>query len=319
MFARVVAWLNDLNPKQLLVLAGIVMFMMFSVIYFFLSWWTARDVAEENPVEPVTVSAMQSVVVAKSDIPSQTVLKDEMLEIKEVPENLVPSDAVTEISSIINKSSKTPIFAGDVVTKKKLTTDINQNTFVGSIPPDCRAVSISVNEVTGVDGFAKPGDKVDLILVENDENKSVTTTVFLQNVLLLSINKNMDKSRDTKNEETGNTTGEAIENPSTATFALRSDEVLKLIAASKLGEIYLTLRPLKPTDNSSDNLAYTINSINANKKTPQVNPPATQSATPMINPSALPPIPDNSKTVEVFNNVNNENKMEIISGDKVVQ
>ena len=319
MFARVVAWLNDLNPKQLLVLAGIVMFMMFSVIYFFLSWWTARDVAEENPVEPVTVSAMQSVVVAKSDIPSQTVLKDEMLEIKEVPENLVPSDAVTEISSIINKSSKTPIFAGDVVTKKKLTTDINQNTFVGSIPPDCRAVSISVNEVTGVDGFAKPGDKVDLILVENDENKSVTTTVFLQNVLLLSINKNMDKSRDTKNEETGNTTGEAIENPSTATFALRSDEVLKLIAASKLGEIYLTLRPLKPTDNSSDNLAYTINSINANKKNQQVNPPATPSAAPMINPSTLPPIPDNSKTVEVFNNVNNENKMEIISGDKVVQ
>ena len=314
-----VAWLNDLNPKQLLVLAGIVMFMMFSVIYFFLSWWTARDVAEENPVEPVTVSVMQSVVVAKSDIPSQTVLKDEMLEIKEVPENLVPSDAVTEISSIINKSSKTPIFAGDVVTKKKLTTDINQNTFVGSIPPDCRAVSISVNEVTGVDGFAKPGDKVDLILVENDENKSVTTTVFLQNVLLLSINKNMDKSHDTKTEETGNATGEAIENPSTATFALRSDEVLKLIAASKLGEIYLTLRPLKPTDNSSDNLAYTINSINANKKSQQVNPPATPSAAPMINPSALPPIPDNSKTVEVFNNVNNENKMEIISGDKVVQ
>lgn len=316
MFAKVVAWLNDLNPKQLLVFAGVVMFLMFSSIYLFLSWWTAKNTDEEIPVEPVAVVNKKSVVVAKSDIPSQTLLKNDMLEVKEIPEELLPSDAVTEISSITDKSAKTAIFAGDVITTKKLTTNIDRNTFVGSIPPDCRAVSISVNEITSVDGFARPGDKVDLILVENDENKSVTTTVFLQNVLLLSINKNTSKSQPSKTDDNENVTSEAIENPSTATFALRSDEVLKLIAASKLGEIYLTLRPTRPTENYSENIAYTINSIHSNKKNQQEKLPVTPSVTPPITPSMLPPIPDNLKTVEV---TKDENKFELIQGDKVVR
>lgn len=316
MFAKVVAWLNDLNPKQLVILAGIVMFLMFTSIYFFLSWWIAKNEEEKEviPAEPEKIVAMQSVVVAKSDIPPQTILKNEMLEMKEVPEELVSHDAVTEISNVVNKSAKTAIFAGDVITKKKLMSDLNQNTFVGSIPPDCRAVSISVNEVTGVDGFAKPGDKVDLVLVENDENKSVTTTVFLQNVLLLSINKDMSKSQVAKTDEEGNVTSTAIEDPSTATLALRSDEVLKVIAASKLGEIYLMLRPLRPTENYSADMVYTLNSVNANKKNQnEVSPVTPPQAT---IPQTLPPIPDKSNTVEVFKN---ENTFEIIQGDKVTQ
>ena len=245
MFEKLIRWLNDLNPRQLLILAGVVVLLMFGTVYFFLSWWIAgKDDEKKIEEPPVQVAVeMKSVVVAKKDIPPLTMIKAEMLETKEVAEDLVPQGAITDISEATGISAKTEIFAGDVVTMRKLLEDSKQLTFVGSIPADCRAVSISVNEITGVDGFAKPGDKVDLLLVETYEKRSATASLLLQDVLLLSINKNMGSQNENSSAEKKNS-GEVV--PSTATFALRPDDVLKLVSASKLGEIYLSLRPKHP-------------------------------------------------------------------------
>ena len=117
----------------------------------------------------------------------------------------------------------------------------------------------------------------------------------------------MSKSNFSKTDDDGTVTAAALDNPSTATFALHPNEVLKLVSASKLGEIYLILRPLNPTDDYLDSLAYTINSINSyNKK--QDNNPDIQN---------LPPLPDN-KTV-IVESPKDENKIEIIQGDQIVQ
>ena len=306
MLSKLFNWLNDLNPRGLLILAGFVFFFMFAVIYFFLSWWTAKNEAEENE-EPVTpIVSMRTVVTAKTDIPPLTIIKAEMLQTKEVPEELVPSDAVADTAKIVNTSAKTAIFADDVITERKLLTDLKQLTFVGSIPPDCRAVSIGVSEVTGVDGFAKPGDKVDLLLVETDENRSATTNVLLQDVLLLSINKNMNKNPESAVAADGTVTTTAIDNPSIATFALRPDEVLKLISASKLGEIYLMLRPQNPTQEYLYNYGYTINSINSYKQQ-QPAPAPVATPAPVVQPTPTTPAEVSKDT----------NKIEIIEGDKI--
>ena len=227
----------------------------------------------------------------------------------EVPEELVPSDAVADTAKIVNTSAKTAIFADDVITERKLLSDLKQLTFVGSIPPDCRAVSIGVSEVTGVDGFAKPGDKVDLLLVETDENRSATTNILLQDVLLLSINKNMNKNPESAVAADGTITTTAIDNPSIATFALRPDEVLKLISASKLGEIYLMLRPQNPTQEYLYNYGYTINSINSYKQQQSAPAPAPV-ATP--EPAAVQPTPTVPTDAQ-----KDTNKIEIIEGDKI--
>ena len=308
MFDKLFKWLNDLNSRQLLILAGFVMILMFTIIYGFLSWWTAKENNEKVVEEPLPPPVeMRTVVTARTDIPPLTIIKAEMLQTKEVAEELVPQDAINDISEVINNSSKTEIFADDVITERKLLADLKQLTFVGSIPADCRAVSISVNEITSVDGFAKPGDKVDLLFVETDENRSATTSILLQDILLLSINKNMDKVNASTTGEDGKAKTSAIENPSIATFALQPSEILKLISASKLGEIYLVLRPLNPTDKYFDNLNYTINSINTYKQQKVETPPVVPAIQPM--PITPPKFETNSDT----------NKIEIIQGDKIVQ
>ena len=307
LFDRLFKWLNDLNPRQLLILASVMMVLMFAVIYIFLSWWTA-DKEVEVRIEQPPVPEMSSVVTAKVDIAPLTVIKSEMLDTKEVAKNLVPEDAITDTAEIIDNSTKTAIFAGDLITKRKLLTDLNELTFVGSIPADCRAVSISVNEITGVDGFAKPGDKVDLLLAESNGDSGATTSILLQDVLLLSINKNMSKNNESTAGEDGKVTTSAIQNPSTATFALQPDDILKLISASKLGEIYLALRPKNPINRYSDSGEYTIRSANSNKS---------QQTTPKV--TELPPIPSASEKPVQDEAIPDVNRIEIIQGDKIVQ
>ena len=285
------------------------MLLVFSSIYSFLSWWVAgkteKNITAESPPAPVIETT--SVVVARFDIPAQTVITSEMLEVKELPEELVTLDAITEISEALEVSAKTTIFAGDVITRKKLTTDLNSNAFTGQIPANCRAVSIAVNEITGVDGFAKPGDKVDLLLVETSADKSVNTRVFLQDVLLLSVNQSISQ------------TNEEIEEPSVATFAVYPQEVLRLVAASKLGEIYMVLRPPNPSQKYFDNLNYKIASLDASNKIKQEKDNLEKLKKELANLKNLPPIPENKIEDSSNEKENDENKIEIIQGDKVIE
>ena len=79
---------------------------------------------------------------------------------------------------------------GDVLTDQKVLLDDKQAGFVGMIPPDCRAVSVAINDITGIAGFAKAGDYVDVMVVSDSREKNkVTGEILLQNVLLLAINK----------------------------------------------------------------------------------------------------------------------------------
>ena len=237
LFRKLFDWLNDLNSHQLLALAGFVMIVIFVTFYSLLSWLTSENEADKDSRRYPIAANVKTVVTAKKDIPPLTIIKSEMLQVKEISEDLVPQDAMTDIADVINISAKTEIFEGDMITRRKLLSDTKKLTFVDSIPSNCRAVSISVSDITGVDGFAKPGDKVDLLLVENDENRKATASVLLQNVLLLSINQNMERSSDSSKEDSGEITAPTVVSPSIATVALRPSEILKLISASKLGEI----------------------------------------------------------------------------------
>ena len=284
MLQKILNKLNDLRPKQLMVLAGLAAFLMFVAIYAGVSMLTSKEVAvnPEAPPPPKAITT-KSVVVAKVNIPARTRIKDNMLQIKELPVEMVPEGAITSFSDVKDVQIKVSIFAGDVLTIQKVFADKGDGGFIGSIPPDCRAVSIRVNEITSVAGFAKPGDRVDLILSEKG-NYSATTDILLQNVPLLSVNQDMNGTGPV--DENGVPISAAIVNPSIATFALPPEDVLKLISASKLGEIYMMLRPSNPKATYVAEMEYTIDSVN--KPEPEPEPVA---PTPVIPSTPVPDVP----------------------------
>ncbi len=322
MYQKIINKLNDLRPRQLLMLAGGMAIVMFSIVYFALSFISGQDVVEMQEQKPVTTQ----VVVAKINIPSRTRIQESMLQLKEMPVDMVPEGSISSFKDILDVQVKVSIFAGDILTIQKVFAEKSDEGFIATIPLDCRAVSISVNDITSVAGFAKPGDFVDLLLVEKSQY-SVTTNVLLQNVQLLSINKDMTGSNVVS--DTGVTTTTAINNPSIATFALHPEDVLKLVSASKLGEIYMSLRPTKPRNSFGNEVEYTIESINMPQPEPEPEPvyrsaPASapmpvENPLPVI-PSSnvapampLPQIPGGAPAVQAVP------KIEIIQGDEITQ
>ena len=306
LFSRILDYLNNLNVRQVLMLAGIAAVLMFVVLYIFLTKFAS---VENENVTPTTITVevpqVSTVVVAKSDIAPRATISESMVEVKEVPSDSVPSGAITSLSEVLDKPARINILAGDIITKRKLYLSSEQSGFVGAIPPDCRAVSINVNNVTGVAGFAKPGDYVDLLLVEKNDS-TATTSIILQNILLLSVNQNMDRNEIETDNEGGKNSNAAISSPSIATLALRPQEALKLVSAAKLGDIYLMLRPSKPTDMYVDSIDYTLISSNAPPK-------KEETSTPVTPPQPVEP----AKPVETPP-ANTTPKFEIIYGDEVV-
>lgn len=264
-------WLSNIRPRQLLALAGVSAILVFIIMYLALTIFFKPDIKDldntnvEETKEPEI--KMRTVVIAARNIEPKTMIISRLLETAEFPENTLPADAVTDINEVVNKPARERIFKGDIITQSKFYRNAAMAGFVGSIPPDCRAVSINVNDTTGVSGFAKPGDYVDLILVERTD-KIVTSRLLMQNVLLLSINQNMgvqnNSEEDEANESSVNPETKAIENPALATVALRPEEILELVAATKLGDIYLMLRPLVPQSDYITGAQYTIETVPEN-------------------------------------------------------
>lgn len=226
---------------------------------------------EAKPVNTIHV------VVAKQDIAPKTIIKESMVEVREVPASMVSDDAVREVSDIVNKPAKVEILKDDIISTRKVLMDITMAGFTGDIPPECRAISIAITDVTGVAGFAKPGDYVDVMLIAKGDEK-MTGRIVLQDVLLLAINKNTEQkqkaagdgsSGDTK--KTGDSADskdqsdkksadaakdEAISDLATATLALLPEDALKLITEAQEGTLYLALRPYKPRDKFTTDTRY---------------------------------------------------------------
>lgn len=240
-----------MSPKKLLALCGLAAILVFLIIYFILSS-VFSDKKESKPAP----AAMVPVIEASRDIEPQTVITEDMVKAVEVSSNMVPSGALTDKNAVVGKKAGTTIFSGDMITARKLSQKAGG--FVGLIPDGMRAVSFSVNDVTGVSGFAKPGDKVDILLVTSREGMDrITSKILLKDVLILAVNKSsgtpQPQPQKTEKDGKGLPDGSAprqsssntssIGTPSVVTVALTPYDAAKLIASTQIGQLQMLLRP----------------------------------------------------------------------------
>lgn len=266
---RIASYFESMTPKRLLTLSLLAGFMAFFLVFMALSGKSDQKAKDEINM------TMVKVVTAKADIAPRDEIREETVRIMEVPQSAVPEDAVKEISSIVGKPAKVAIMSGDIITGRKLFPDKKAAGFPGMVPEDCRAISLAIDDVTGVAGFALPGDYVDVMLVSDKlHDGAVTGELVMQNVLLLAINKTADATRPVapgKDKDKGDSAHlKAMDNLATATLAVRPEEAVRLSVASKVGSLYLALRPFRPTNRYVMDTNY---SINMDKATPQTATP----------------------------------------------
>ena len=278
--------MERLSPRQLLLICGAVALIIFLLIYFTLTRLTA-DKQKPAPQQPVTTTQVQvkdvSIVTAKTSIPERTVIKEEMLSLKTVPSNKMPAGALQRTTDLVGRPTRVAISPGEVITNQKVFASILDMGLSGRIPPECRAITVGISDVTGVAGFAQPGDYVDVMLVSGQvENNKIVSEIILQNVLLLAINKQVEtqsavpvqnNAKDKKGQNQNVTNQPKVtNNPALATLALVPEDALKLAAKSQMGQIYLALRPYRPAPGISDDTYYSV--TKSSGKMPVTAPPA---------------------------------------------
>lgn len=273
--------MERLTPRQLLLICGVIALLIFLLIYFTLTRLTAEKTQPIVVPKPV-IEKNVTVVLAKTDIPERTLIKEDMLSLVTMPAGKAPAGAISRTTDLVGRPTRVPISAGETITNQKVFASILNMGLSGRIPPECRAITVGISDVTGVAGFAQPGDYVDVMLVSSQvENNKVISEMILQNVLLLAINKQVENQGSTPVQNQASDKGQSNNagnqqkvtgNPAMATMALVPEDALKLAAKAQLGQIYLVLRPYRPANGVSDDTYYSV--TKASGKMPVTPPPA---------------------------------------------
>jgi pilus assembly protein CpaB len=185
------------------------------------------------------------VVVAAVDVMSKTQVTNEMLQVMKVPVEYIHSLAIREKNEAIGKITNTSIAQGEQILQKKLVElgEVNYGLSY-AVPVGKRAVTVAVDDVSGVAGLIKPGDKVDVAAVINlpkvgEQREVPNALVVLQDLQILAVGATMEDKTSKK---------EPLDYKN-ITLAVTVEESRPLILASQKGTIRLMLR--SPIDDST--------------------------------------------------------------------
>jgi pilus assembly protein CpaB len=180
--------------------------------------------------------ASNKVVVAVVDIELGSKITPQMLSAVDWPSGSVPAGAFKEIKDLQDRVVKVSVLRGEAILDGKLAPPGTKGGLSAVIAEGKRAMTVRVNDVVGVAGFALPGNYVDVMVNAkqdhrsgNEENKQISKTV-LEHVLVLAVAQEAGRD-DTKPK---------VVNAVTLELSLEDSEKLDL--ARNVGTLSLVLR-----------------------------------------------------------------------------
>jgi pilus assembly protein CpaB len=113
---------------------------------------------------PAPEEATTTVVVAAEDIPLGTVMAQAMLTTTEVAETAVLSGAYEDLSQAVGQIARQDVVTGQQITSGVTGTSGGGSTTQIDTPAGLRAMSVMVDQISGVGTLIKPGDWVDMVI-----------------------------------------------------------------------------------------------------------------------------------------------------------
>ncbi|MDV6342322.1 Flp pilus assembly protein CpaB [Nitrosomonas sp. Is24] len=138
-----------------------------------------------------------SVFVALRDIDAGTRLTPEMLKKTDWPSGSMPVGSFQDGELLRNRVLKMHLVTGEPVLESKLAPIGTSGGLSGVIAEGKRAITVRVNDVIGVAGFALPGNLVDILVSAKDENHNPFSKLVLEQILVLAIAQDVGRD-DTK-------------------------------------------------------------------------------------------------------------------------
>jgi pilus assembly protein CpaB len=180
--------------------------------------------------------ASTKAVVAAIDIELGSKLNPQMLTEVDWPSGSVPSGAFTNAKDLQDRVMKVSVQRGEAILERKLAPPGTTGGLSAVIAEGKRAMTVRVNDVVGVAGFALPGNYVDVMVNTQQErpgmqgaNNQISLTV-LEHVLVLAVAQEASRD-DTKPKVV-----------SAVTLELSPADAEKLDLARSVGSLSLVLR-----------------------------------------------------------------------------
>jgi pilus assembly protein CpaB len=178
-----------------------------------------------------TAGKMVPVVTAIQPIPMNTTVTNEMITVKNVPEAYAHPQAYKTVEQTVGKVSKVPILQDQQILPNIVAAkDKGGNRFSYNITDKQRAITVAVNEVTGVGGYPVVGDMVDVLLTRETAGTTYTGTMFQYKEILATGSMTVP-TEDGKQKVVP-----------TITLSLTPAESQQLTLAEGTGKIKFTLR-----------------------------------------------------------------------------
>lgn len=224
-----------LNSRSLILLA-IALVLALAAVFVAQRWLsTKQEAAVATAVETIPV------VVAAAQISPLDKIKPDQLKVMEMPKSSVPFDAslpggglnfYAKPGEVVGKFATQTIFPNEVIVRQRLRDNQGGSSLSNILSPGMRAVSVRVNEATGVAGFLLSGNHVDILNTRKaPDSDAIVTHLVLQNVKILAVDQ--DASTDDKGKPTL---------AKTVTVEVRPQEASKLMRAAEVGTIQMVLR-----------------------------------------------------------------------------
>ena len=119
-----------------------------------------------NQQKPTTATVTTlPTVYSRADIPLGSVIRLDMLEIKQVEQAVRPADAFGDTGLVVGKTARADIPNGALITSAFFSAGAGGQTDVASLlEPGLRAIAVQVDQTSGVGTLINVGDRVDLVL-----------------------------------------------------------------------------------------------------------------------------------------------------------
>ena len=242
--------------------------------------------------------ATTQVVVAARDLDVGTRLRPDMVQVVEWPAGTPLNEPFTDTGKVVDRVINAQVLRGEPIVAAKLAAPGASGGLSAVLGDGKRAITVRVNEIVGVAGFALPGNYVDVMVNaqqdkdKGEEGRQISKTV-LERVLVLAVAQEAGRD-DTKPKVV-----------SAVTLELSLEDSEKLDLARSVGTLSLVLR------NQVDSQTVATAGITKNQlfgakdiPTPVVMKVVAESkpSVPRARPIALPAQP--SQCVEVVQNAN---------------
>lgn len=217
---------------QLFFGAAVVLGLITSLLVFgWLRQAELRRVAEAA----VPVVSTAEVIVAKGDLAWGTKLTPEMLQVVNYPAEALPDGHYKNVDELNDAVLLHDVKTNEPILKSKLASGKDVGVGVAAVTdPSKRAMSVKVDEVIGVSGFIKPGDRVDvMVTIESDSRRQhPIAKLILENLKVLAAGMQYEKNGTEKDPKP----------VQVMTLEVDIEEAEKLALASTQGKLRLALR-----------------------------------------------------------------------------